>query len=188
MKKVLYATRIGDSNLFIESIRDLIAWAFAYDRYNYARYLLVFLGDMLALRFTHPEVLRAFEDGNFSVQLSTSNTFGRNEADKTIENTVNKDTKTSGGLSGFSLNQAACDRWMINASQRAACYRNFKELVSFSGSKCCHSNLSLSRIKKDEENVKSIINVFETTFTNPFDGYDLIGLLSGKMATNEVQH
>ena len=185
---IIYATRVGDWELFIESIRDLIPWAFAYDRYNYSRFLLIFLGDMLDLAFSHPDVLKAFKEGNFSVQMSTSNTFGRNEADKTIENTVNKDTKTSGGLGGFSLKQAACDRWMINARRRAACYRNFKELVSFAGSKYCHSDLSPSRIKKDEENVKAVIDVFDTTFTNPFDGHDLIGLSSGKLATTEIQH
>ena len=125
---------------------------------------------MLELKSRHPDVLMAFKEGNFSVQLSSSNTFGRNEVDKTIENTVNKDTKTSGGLNG--LNQ---DRWMINASRRAACYRNFKELVSFAGSKYCHSDLSPSRIKKDEENVENILDVFDTTFSNHLR--DLISLV-----------
>ena len=86
------------------------------------------------------------------------------------------------------MNQAACDRWMMNASRRAACYRNFKELVSFAGSKYCHSDLSPSRINKDEANIQAILDIFETTFSNPFDGYDLIGLSSGKKATTEIQH
>ena len=184
---VIYSTRVGDWNVFIESVKDVTVWAFAYDRYNYSRYLLVFLRDTLKLPLSHPDVYDAFIDGNFSVQLSENNTFGRNEADKTIENTVNKDTKTSGGLTGFSLKQSASDRWMINSSRRAECYRNLKELVSFSAGKYIHHDLTPSRIKKDEGNVQAILSVFETTFSDPFNGFDLIGLSSGKKATIDMQ-
>ena len=82
---LIYSTRVGDWNLFIESVRDVTVWAFAYGRYNYSRYLLIFLRDMLKLSLSHPDVYDAFIDGNFSVQLSENNTFGRNEANKTID-------------------------------------------------------------------------------------------------------
>ena len=39
---------------------------------------------------------------NFSVQLSEANPFGRCELDKVIKTTVNKNTKTPGGLTCFS--------------------------------------------------------------------------------------
>ena len=39
--------------------------------------------------------------GNFSVQMSDNNTFGRLEADKVIETTINKDTKTPGGTTSM---------------------------------------------------------------------------------------
>lgn len=35
------------------------------------------------------------EDEFICVQMNNSNTFGRNEADKTIENTINQDSKTT---------------------------------------------------------------------------------------------
>ena len=176
---IIYSTRTCNWELFIESIREIIPWAFAYDRFNYSRYLLVFLCDILELPTSHPDVYAAFLDGNFSVQLSETNTFGRNEADKTIENTVNKDTKTSGGFTGFSLKQPASDRWMINASRRAECYRNLKDLVTFAGNKYDHHDLNKSRIKKDETNVQAVLSIFDTTFSHPFDGFELIGLSSG---------
>ena len=37
---------------------------------------------------------------NFLVQLSETNTFGRMEADKTIERTINKDGSIPGGITG----------------------------------------------------------------------------------------
>ena len=36
--------------------------------------------------------------------MSKDNPFGSNEADKTIENTIDRDCKTTGGYVGFSAN------------------------------------------------------------------------------------
>ena len=184
---LVYATRVGDWPLFLETIKDVIVWAFAYDRYNYSRYLLVFLGEMLSLESTHPDVYQAFSNGYFSVQLSKENPFGRNESDKTIENTINKDTKTPGGLTGFSLNQAATDRWVLNAKRRAECYNSLKDMLNFSVSKYVHHDLQESRIKKDEANVTAVLEVFETTFSNPFTGSDLISLSTGNKASIDME-
>jgi hypothetical protein len=78
--------------------------SFAYDRQNYARYLLPFLNDMLNLQQRMPKVHEAFHSGQFAVQMGNVNPFGQNEVDKTIENTINKDCKSSGGYIGFSQN------------------------------------------------------------------------------------
>ena len=39
-------------------------------------------------------------NGGFSVQLGSENPFGKLSADQVIEETVNKDTQTSGGTNG----------------------------------------------------------------------------------------
>ena len=59
---------------------------------------------MHSLPVKMPEVQKAFENGEFSVQMSDKNPFGRNEADKTIENAINRDCKMGGGCIGFSAN------------------------------------------------------------------------------------
>ena len=74
---------------------------------------------MHELPSTFPEVYAAFCDGEFSVQMSHSNPLGRNEADKTIENTINRDCKTGGGYIGFSASFPASQKWVLNASCRA---------------------------------------------------------------------
>ena len=70
--------------------------------------------DMRSLPVTMPEVYIAFKDGHFFVQMSRNNPFGRNEADKTIENTINRDCQTGGGYIGFSANFIATQRWVLN--------------------------------------------------------------------------
>ena len=77
------------------------------------------LGGMLNNEKNHPMIYQEFLAGNFSVQLS-KNTFGRVEADKIIETTINKDTKTPGGLKGFSTKINTVNRWILNATHKAS--------------------------------------------------------------------
>ena len=57
----LYATRSGNWDFLLECVREITIYAFAYDNYNYARYLPAFLGEMVALETTHPEVYKDFQ-------------------------------------------------------------------------------------------------------------------------------
>ena len=79
-------------------VRSTLPWFFAYDRTNYSRYLTAQYQDLLTLESDFPDVHAEFLSGNFSVQLSNTNPFGRMEADKVIETTINKETKTPGIL------------------------------------------------------------------------------------------
>ena len=56
--------------------------------------------DLVHLKKDFPDIYKKFENGNFSVQLSPDNPFGRMESDKVIETTINKVTKTPGGTTG----------------------------------------------------------------------------------------
>lgn len=96
----IFACRAGLWDLLLESIREIIPYAFAYDNINYARYLSVMLGDMLTLETEFPEIYNQFLKGNFTAQI-TDGVFSRVETDKVIEMTLNKDTKTPGGTTGF---------------------------------------------------------------------------------------
>ena len=66
----IYATRTGDWDLLLECVRDIARYAFAYDNYNYARYLTPWFSEILTLGTSIPEVHQEFIKGNFSVQLS----------------------------------------------------------------------------------------------------------------------
>ena len=53
---LIYATRTGNWELYLACIEEIIPWTFAYDRQNYARYLMPYLDDMRALPEVMPEV------------------------------------------------------------------------------------------------------------------------------------
>ena len=55
----------------------MIPWCFSYDKVNYARYMPVFYAQMIQLEKEKPEVYDSFMKGQFSVQMSETNTYGR---------------------------------------------------------------------------------------------------------------
>ena len=99
---LIYATRAGKWYLYEETIRSTLPWFFAYDRTNYSRYLTVHHQNLLSLEDDFPEIYAKFERGNFSVQVSDKNSFGRTEPNKAIKTTIKIDTKTPGGTTGKS--------------------------------------------------------------------------------------
>ena len=52
---------------------------------------------MINLEENHPSIYQKFMKGNFSVQVFDNNPFRKFEADKVIETTISKETKTIGG-------------------------------------------------------------------------------------------
>ena len=70
---------------------------------------------MLQLNKSFPEIYEQIIFGNFAAQLSRDELISRIETDKVIEMTLNEDTKTPGGITGFSSNVGAVQRWELNA-------------------------------------------------------------------------
>ena len=174
----------------IYAVEEVIPWTFAYDRHNYARYLVPFLNDMRSLPVTMPEVYSAFKDGQFFVQISRNHPFGRNKADKTIENTINRDCKTGGGYIGFSANFAATQRWVLNESRWGLFRKLLREHLSVSPKKAyVHTELAAARIKTDLEAVGKVVGLPEGVFSNPLaKESDRTTLSTGVAATTEVRN
>ena len=183
----LYATRSGNWDLLQECVREITIYAFAHDHYNYARYLPAFLGEMMALETTHPEVYKDFQEGQSAVQLSPNNPFGRIEADKTIEITINKDTKTPVGATNFSTQQNALHRWTINASYRAAIRNCFQNFLGQHHKANQHQDLRPSRMKLDEHDVSTIIQTLLVSFIDPLSQNNLVCISNGVLATGKVR-
>ena len=116
---------------------------------------------MINLETSHPDVYHEFKRENFPVQLSETNPFGRCEPDKVIETTTKKDTKTPGGLTGFSTKTNAVDRWTINASYRTSMYSHLQEFLGANTKKYVHADLQKSRIRKDQDDITSMLSFIE---------------------------
>lgn len=65
---------------------------------------------------------------NFSVQRQNNHGFSAVLCDQTIEQTVNRDSKTKGGLVGLSMNRASVHRWLSSQAERAVVTQRCKSM------------------------------------------------------------
>ena len=186
----IYATRTGSWEMYVSCVEKVIPWTLADDCQNYARYLVPFLNDMRSLSVTIPVVYSAFKNGQFLVQMSRNNPFGRNEADKTVESTIKRDCKTGGCCIGFSANFAATQRWVLNESRRGLFRKLLREHLSISPDKAyVHKELAPARIKTDLEAVGKVVGLLVGVFSNPWaKEADLTTLSTGVAATTKLRN
>ena len=183
---LIRATREGSWSIQPSSLRaGIVPWCFAYDYTNCAGYL----SEMSHLLEGHPDAFKYVSSGGLSVQLSNSNPFGRVPVDQTCEETVNKDTQTSGGTRGLSLKPNAVSKYYLVAEYRSSFLRQLKDMLHINSSSPKHNDLHRSRITRDETDVKNIISLLQDTWLNPFnpDLQDLVCLSTGKVASSEIQ-
>ena len=188
MLNLLRASREGNWKLHLQAIHDLIPWCFAYDNLNYARYLSAYYDEMSHLHLEHPEVYEYMEQGGFSVQVGSSNSFGRIPVDQMVEETVNKDTQTQGGTKGFSLKPGAVSRFYLNAEYRSFYLKQLKDKVNINDQNSKHTDLGQSRISRDESDVQSMMDMMENNWIDPFNSNDqtLVSLSTGTVAPLNV--
>ena len=59
---------------------------------------------------------KALQEGDFVVARSTK-LFAKIPVDQTIKQTFNRESKTPGGITGFSRNPGAVERWVLTAHE-----------------------------------------------------------------------
>ena len=109
-------------------------------------------------------------------------------ADKVIETTINKDTKTPGGTTGFSTNHGAVQRWTLTASYRAEARKNLQEYLYLNSNSSKHPDLLPSRIRRDIKDVHGVHDTIRTLFVNPFDDMELVSISSGIIPSEKVTY
>ena len=93
--------------------------------------------------------------------------------------TLNKDTKTPDGTTGFSTSANAVRRWEVNASYRAELRTSFHRHLDYNQQKYKHKDISPSRKRRDERDVISDMTVLTEAFTDPFGERLLVGISTG---------
>ena len=187
---LIRASREGDWLLHLAMVKAMLPWTFAYDKQNYARYLSVYYTQMTRLELDHPETYDHLKNGGFSVQIGSSNPFGRIPVDQTIEETANKDTQTSGGTKGFSLNACAVSRYYMTAEYRNVCLRNLRQMVEVHTSGVVHADLEPSRILREEKDVQALLDLLENSWINPFsciNPFELVCLSTASATPKNVR-
>ena len=88
-------------------------------------------------------------DGQFAVQRSA---IAQVPVDHTIEQTMNRDSKTNGGIVGISVNGGAVQSW--NSSRQSNILQTCREMEGmYDAASKHHKDASAPRMKKDENDV-----------------------------------
>ena len=121
------AERSGNWDLYLSALAEMTPHFFAMDRPNYARWLPVYIADMNMLESSHPKVHEEFLAGNFSVSRS-GHPFSHVSTDMALEQSINADSNSKGGIVGMSQSPAALERWFLTAHERASVTTALKEI------------------------------------------------------------
>lgn len=181
------ATREGNWSLHLDSCKKMVPWFHAYDRINYARYLPAYIAEMSNLPATHPTIHESFSRGEFVAQRQSDHAFSQIACDMVIEQTINRDSKTKGGMSGITLSKGGVNRWLLSHPERAAITRACQVMAGKDDSIRSRKDLDTARIKRDNATVSELIKTFEA-MVDPFaySGEKLINVSSGLVVSEHV--
>lgn len=164
-------------------------WYFAYDRVNYARYLPVYYTEMVNLPTTHAETFDAMSTKGhwtWTVQRQDHYAFSSIACDQAIEQTINRESKTKGGLTGFTLNRGAVNRWILAQPQRAAITSQCEIMSGALSEERSRKDLDSTRIAKDNAAVSALISTIEGMIDPFWSNEELVCLTSGVVASPDV--
>ena len=166
----IHAERSGNWSSHLNATAALAPHFFSMDRHNYARFLPVYLADMHQLHEDHPDVYEEFMNGNNPIRRSTK-PFSQVWTDMALEQSINRDSKSKGGIIGISQRPGALARWFLTSHEKATITGCLKEMCGFGAFNHVenHKEAMLPRIKRDEEDIGKLLALFESEMmTNPF--------------------
>lgn len=165
------AERQGNWELHLQTTTSLVPYFHAMDRTNYARWLPIYLADMNQLEEQHPAVHNEFVDGNHAIARSYQ-PFSQVWTDMALEQSINLDSKSKGGIIGISQKESALERWFLTCHERSSITTACKEMCGIQDDDRIgtHKEAGKGRIQRDEQVVQNIVqSITSGLVKNPFE-------------------
>lgn len=180
------AEREGNWEQHLTSTYHMMAYFFATNKINYARWTPTYLLDMLELP---SDVHSAFLQGQFAIRQKDGK-FNGTWSDMATEKTIIKDSKSASGIIGLTRKRPAMLRWTLTRHLLGSYSKAFKLRsgdASESGTE--HEETRPACLKRDEQDVTKLICHIQQSMTNPFETNSdkLLHLSSGLEACKKVQ-
>ena len=192
--RFIRAEREGNWKLHLETTVEMIPHFFSMDRTNCSRWLQVYIMDMYQLEETAPDVHHEFMNGNHPVSRSSSQPFNQVWTDMALEQSVNLDSKTKGGIIGITQRPGALEKWFLTAHERAATTTATKDICGIRQTTGeAHKESGKVRVKRDEDDIRKVICTLKTAMSNPFsvdatEDEPLSNLSTGVVMPEELSH
>ena len=186
IRKFVYSELLGDWNLHLQTLQEMLPYLAASGHNNYTKSLVIYLDKMSKLSDTHQDVYELFMRGFHPIRRSDREWAGLS-TDLVIEQELMRSVKTSGGLTrGSRMSEIQRHIWVMS---RPACAQINAAIQDLTGIKHKSSeqikDLSLARIDRDFKDTTKIQNFLSDR--NPFmRTKELINIASGVHANPEV--
>ena len=107
-------------------------------------------------------------------------------SDQCIEQTINREQKGSGGITGYSTTTGTVQRWVLTSHVSSQCMAKLESTISLHHTKAATKDLGTSRMKFDEACVSRAYDIL-SSWGNPFHAREeLLNLCSGIKAPPDV--
>ena len=107
-----------------------------------------------------------------------------------LEQSINADSKSKGGIVGISQRPAALHRWFLTSHERAAITMSLKSMYGVDWDDrlgAAHKESSANSVTKDEVDVQKLLNCFTSSLTrDPFSSDAGEDLLNFPTATQRI--
>ena len=170
MHNLIRADRTGDWLLHVETVRNVQPIFHVMDRPNYARWCSIYLEDMIKLQETAPEAYREMCNGRFTVK-HTNKSFSSVSTDQALEQTINRSSKSTSGIIGFTKKKEAVAAWEMTYHEFLSISNYFKNITlchKESYELNVHHEYSQTMTQNSELAITNILNFLEKRQVNPF--------------------
>ena len=183
---VIHFQRTGNWDGYIETIYEFLPFCFALNRNRYARNLTYFYLDMLDLKNRNVLAHNYLQEGGFTGS-STGLIHSNIPMDQTIETTINRFSKSTGGIQGKTEDEASCRKWVRLNHILCAVKEHMDKKIGKKKTINKHIELGARRMEKDESDVESIVNTINSWIPKLYsEDQPLINLSNGKPASPEL--
>ena len=187
----LSAERDSDWNLHLETFQNMLNYDRAYDHYKYFLWGTIYIIDMLRLPEEHPELYEMYCNGFHTVSRAQKQSqFNSVSTDMALEQSMNRDSKTKGGIIGVSNDVQAVEKWTLTSHLRADILMRLKKICGLKDI----DDLIISKKKTEdsEKAVHDIIEAIDQQFMNPFafeksEIKPLINIVSGRVVNDDMK-
>ncbi len=191
MLRLLRAERDADFLLHLEAVCETIPYLTVGGRNNYAKYTPVYVAEMKQLETDEPDAYRHLCNGGFVVRRSHKHLFNAVSTDQALEQTVNREAKSQGGVIGFTLRKGALLRWLMTRHVTGAYSEALKQMCTQPSTTDIHEDLSKARLARDVSDVNKVVDALTTQYQNPFAldtvPSTLVNIISGQVASKEIE-
>lgn len=190
--RLLRAERDADFELHLNAAAETIPYFILAGRNKYSKYTPIYVSEMRQLKENQPDMYKHMEAGAFVVKRSGKVKYNSVSTDQALEQTINLEAKSKGGVVGFTLRKSALVRWLLTRHITAEYVVAFKSMLSSKEEEARrHTDFGRSKIERDHSDVAKILDGVLNQYENPFDLNSvpggLINITTGKVATKEIE-